>query len=79
MASCAIIAGTHAQYVAHNAVKTVLTEIQSPKSAEIKGVYVAFRAHTQLQRPALTETCGPVQSFSDGTCDFSWGPLNLSR
>ena len=78
MASYAIITGMHIQYVAHNTVKTVPTEIQSLKSAEIKGVYVAFCIHVQLQRPMLTETCGPVQSFSNGTCDFSWGPLNLS-
>ena len=36
--------------VAHTA-KTVPTEIQSPKSAEIKSVYVAFHVHTQFQRP----------------------------
>ena len=41
--------------VSKNTVKTVPTEIQSPKSAEIKSVYVAFHVHTQLQRPVPTE------------------------
>ena len=46
-------------------VKTVPTEIQSPKSAEIKSVYVAFHVHAQLQRPVPTEIYSPVQSFFD--------------
>ena len=43
------------------AVKTVPSEIQSPKLAEIKSVYVAFH----LQWPVSTKIYGPVQSFSD--------------
>ena len=46
-------------------VKTVPTEIQLPKSAEIQSVYVAFHVHAQFQRPVPTETYSPVQSFSD--------------
>ena len=46
-------------------VKTVPTETQSPKSAEIKSVYVAFHVHAQLQRPVLTETYSQIQLFSD--------------
>ena len=46
-------------------VKTVPTEIKSPKLAEIKSVYVTFHVHAQLQRPVPTETYSPVQSFSD--------------
>ena len=41
-------------------VKTVPTEIQSQKSAEIQSVYVAFHVHAQLQRPVPTETYSPV-------------------
>ena len=47
-----------------NTVKTVPTEIQSPKLAEIKSVYVAFHVHTQLQQP-MTEIYSLVQSFSN--------------
>ena len=46
-------------------VKTVPTEIQSQKSAEIQSVYVAFHVHAQLQRPVPTETYSPVQSEND--------------
>ena len=43
-------------------VKTIATEIQSPKLTEFKSVYVAFQVGARFQQPALTEISGSIQS-----------------
>ena len=46
-------------------VKTVATEIPSPKLTEFKSVYVAFQVGARFQQLALTEISGSIQSFFD--------------
>ena len=59
-------------------VKTVATEIQSPKLTEFKSIYVAFQVGARPQQPVLTGIFSSIQSFFDGTCDLSRVLLNLS-
>ena len=46
-------------------VKTVVTEIQSPKLTEFKSIYVAFQVGARFQQPVLTEIFSSIQSFFD--------------
>ena len=46
-------------------VRTVATEIQPPKSTEIKSIYVAFQMDTHFQLHKLTEIFSSIQSFDD--------------
>jgi len=48
-----------------NTVKTVATEIQSPKFTEIKLICVAFQLGTHLQWPTPTEISSFFQSEDD--------------
>ena len=46
-------------------VRTVATEIQPPKSTEIKSIHVAFQTDTHFQSLKLTEFFSPIQLFDD--------------
>ena len=46
-------------------VRTVVTEIQPPKSTEIKSIHVAFQTDTHFQPRKLTEFFSSIQLFDD--------------
>ena len=46
-------------------VRTVATEIQPPKSTEIKSIHTTFQTHAHFQLCKLTEFFSSIQLFSD--------------
>ena len=60
-------------------VRTVATEIQPPKSTEIKLIHVAFQMDTHFQSHKLTEFFSSIQLFDDWTCNLSQIQLKVKR